>query len=69
MGVDIAFVISTFGNPHMRDCQIQRRVGIGFDRYPGIGMDRSGMIKVGRNGDDLDPRFLEPFWHFQGDRA
>ena len=66
---DVLLVVAALDDPGMRQREIERRVGVRPDRDPGVGVDRRGMIEVGRQRDDLDAGALEPFRHLERDRS
>ena len=66
---DVLLVVAVLDDPGVGQRQIKCRVGVRPDRNPGVGMDRRGMIEVGRQRDDLDAGALEPLRHFERDRA
>ena len=53
VGGHVVLVVRALDHPGVGDGQVQRRVGVGEDGDPLVGVDRAGVVEVGRDEDLL----------------
>ena len=60
VGVDVFLLVGAFRHPHVRDGELERRVGVRQDGNPLVGMHDRRVVRIGGDRDMLHAAIVEP---------
>ena len=60
VGVDVLLLVGSFRYPHVRDSELERRIGVRQDGNPLVGMHDRRVVRIGGDRDMLHAAIIEP---------